>query len=31
VCFVVPTLSLPWNPPPETMLLESPPRVNERW
>jgi hypothetical protein len=29
--FAVPTLSLPWNPPPETMLLECPPRVNGLW
>jgi hypothetical protein len=31
VRFVAPTLSLPWNPPPETMLLERPPRVNGRY
>jgi len=31
VRFGVPTLSPPWNPPPETMLLECPPRVNELW
>ena len=31
VRFAVPTLSLPWNPPPEMMLLECQPRVNGRW
>ena len=29
--FAVLTLSPPWNPPPETMLLECPPRVNGLW
>ena len=31
VRFAVPTLSQPWNPLPETMLLECPPRVNGLW
>ena len=31
VRIAVPTLSPPWNPPPETMLLERPSRVNGRW
>jgi hypothetical protein len=31
VRFVVPTLSPPCTPPPETMLLECPPRVNGLW
>jgi hypothetical protein len=29
--FAVPTLSPLWKPPPESMLLECPPRVNGLW